>query len=73
MTLRDVLKYFGNWQNAAMQIGVSRSTVAKWVQRKSIPFCAQLKIEKATGGNMLALERDDLNIRGERGKYVTTR
>ena len=54
MTLDEVKEYYGTWINAMDEAGFSDNVWCNWKRRGSIPYHSQLRIEKATNGELKA-------------------
>ena len=50
MKLQDVLNYFGNQNRTAIQLGISREAVRKWVVKNEVPILRQYQIQELTKG-----------------------
>ena len=58
MTNEEVLAHFGTWYRAALNSGFSVNAPTNWKRLGYIPTLSQLKIEKATEGQLIYREED---------------
>ena len=54
MTYEQVIKYFRTQVAISEKLGISQASVSNWKARKKVPPLQQLRIEKLTGGKLVA-------------------
>lgn len=54
MTIKQVIKYFGNKNRVAKALGINRVSVIHWEQKDKVPAQRQLEIQKLTKGKLKA-------------------
>lgn len=55
MTINDVYNYYWrNWSNAMRHLKMGKNTYQYWKRRGYIPIATQIRIEKATRGELVA-------------------
>lgn len=63
MKLSQVYTYFGgSWPKVASALGLTKPGVYRWEREGYIPYKAQLKIQEATNGDLIASIEDDTRI-----------
>ena len=61
MTYAQIVRYYGTASNVARALGISRQAISKWGKRGHVPYEAQLLIEKATDGKLVATGESKYN------------
>ncbi len=59
MRLKELQDYYGTWAELTRQLRFPSSSAHNWIRRGSIPYDAQLVIEKRSKGRFKADENDD--------------
>ncbi len=55
MTINEVYDYYyRNWQYACRQLKLGKNTYQYWKKKNYIPISTQIRIEKATNGELKA-------------------